>query len=142
VLGDTEQAAIASLEVCDFAMLPDILWGSEKRVAMCVLTGFSYGEASFDKVKQTLYIPIYDSNERKLVLSARYTDCEPAKTLLDNLQYMLTDEKLCQSKLLIKLYLQNGEMAALPIALLGESIMNLSLDKLSEGKKTNKYFNW
>ncbi|MDR2869790.1 MAG: SWIM zinc finger family protein [Deferribacteraceae bacterium] len=135
-MGGISFTAIAPSEVSDFSTLPDILWGRKDRSAELILTAFSYGEAEFNAVKQTLYLPVRDGAGRELMLSARYKDID--KTLIDNIKSLHMQP---QKRLLIRLYLDGGEMRAYPISLIGDVIISLSLDSLNAAK-TSKYYNW
>jgi hypothetical protein len=74
---------------------------------------------------------------RELVLAARYTDID--KTLIDNIKSLHMQP---QKRLLIRLYLDGGEMHAYPISLIGDVIISLSLDSLNAAEKTSKYYKW
>lgn len=140
---DISDPVLSAVRYHDFADLMRALWQHMEQndgPMSALLLPARAGSGDYDKIRQQWTLPLYDSAERKLLLSVRY---EPAtRLLLDNL--MERDEHdMLAAPLLARVSIQGGQLIAYPITHYGKEICNLSLDRPKRPKTKKKFlFDW
>lgn len=129
VWDQTTSEIIKSISIDDFSQIPDLLWKNDERTIIAAIAPTAYSGYYFDDKEQRLTIVATDKNDRQLQISLKYKDRD--KLPVHNLRKFM-DEKDGADPMLVKIFVENGNLRLFPLALYrsGSEIINLSLDNL------------